>query len=273
MGFNVKVNLPSGKKVRVPELKNSNYFTILKFCENEDLEGLCKFFNYFLFDNLDNLDIIDKFYVLLLVRMIYVDPELILVNADKTNINYNIQNIIDNIDNGDFTLNKIYHQDKYTLELGLPDSLYFDSLNDVFLSIIKKIQILDTKIDFSGLKEEEKEEILNHIPNFIFNILQNHLSIISSNLSNFVIVNDIDELGIKSINLDIVSNGLITFLMSMFSTGLTIFFETMFIFTSKLGFTAQDFLNLTPLDSKVLLNIYKKEQIEREEELKKQESV
>jgi hypothetical protein len=47
----------------------------------------------------------------------------------------------------------------------------------------------------------------------------------------------------------------------------------MYVFTSKLGFTAEDFYNLTPLDSKVLLNIYKKELSEKEEELKNQEGV
>jgi hypothetical protein len=273
MGFSVKINLPSGKAVRVPELKNSDYFTILKFCENEDLEGLCNFFNLCLFNNLTGLDIVDKFYILLLVRMMYVDPELILENEEKTNINFSIQNIIDNIDSAEFDFNKVYRDDKYILELGLPDSLYFDSLNDIFLSIIKKIQISDTEIDFGSLKEEEREEVLNYIPNSIFTILKKHITIISSDLSDFAVIDGSDEFGIKGINLDIVSNGVITFLMSIFSTGLTGFFEMMYIFTSKLGFTAQDFLNLTPLDSKVILNIFKKEQSEREEELKKQGEV
>jgi len=273
MDFSVKINLPSGKLVRIPELKNKDYFTILKFCENEDLEGLCNFYNFYLFDKIHSLDIIDKFYILLLVRMMYVDPELVLENENKQNLNYSIQNIIDNIDNTEFDFNKIYRDDKYILELGLPDSLYFNSLNDIFLSIIKNIEISDTKINFSNLKEEEKEEVLSYIPNSVFSILKKHIMVISSDLSGFVVINGSDEFGIKGVNLDIVSNGIITFLMSIFSTGLTSFFEMMYIFTGKLGFTAHDFLDLTPLDSKVLFNIYKKEQSEREEELKNREEV
>lgn len=273
MDFSVKISLPSGKSVRVPELKNKDYFTILKFCENEDLEGLCNFFNHCLFNNLLSLDIIDKFYILLLVRMMYVDPELVLESENKNNINFSIQNIVDNIDSAEFDFTKVYRDDKYILELGLPDSLYFDSLNDIFLSVIKKIQISDTEIDFSSLKESEREEILNYIPNSIFTILKKHIMVISSDLSDFVVIDGSDEFGIRGINLDIVSNGVIAFLMSIFSTGLTTFFEMMFVFTGKLGFTAQDFLNLTPLDSKVILNIYKKEQSEREEELKNQGQV
>ena len=273
MHFSVKIDLPSGKTVRVAELKNKDYFTILKFCENEDLEGLCSFFNSCFFDRLPSLDIIDKFYILLLVRMMYIDPELLLQGENKETVNFSIQNIIDNIDLAEFDFTKVYRGDKYVLELGLPDSLYFDSLNDVFLSIIKKIQIADKEINFSNLEEQEREEVLNYIPNSIFSILKKHTETISSDLSNFIVIDSNDEFGIKGINLDIISNGVISFLMSIFSTGLTSFFEMMYIFTGKLKFTAHDFLELTPLDSRVILNIYKKELADKEEELKNQKEV
>lgn len=273
MDFSIKINLPSGKTIRVPELKNKDYFTILKFCENEDLEGLCIFLDSCFFSKLTGLDIIDKFYTLLLVRMVYIDPELVLENKDKESINFNIQNIIDNIDSAELDFNKVYRSDKYMLNLGLPDSLYFDSLNDILLGIIKKIQIADTEINFSNLNEQEKEEVLNYIPNSIFTILKRHVELISSDLGNFVVINSVEEFGIKGINLDIVSNGVITFLMSMFSTGLSSFFEMMYVFTNRLKFTARDFFELTPLDSRVILNIHKKELADKEAELKNREEV
>jgi len=273
MDFSVKISLPSGKTIRVPELKNKDYFTILKFCENEDLEGLCLFLNVCFFDKLPSLDIIDKFYILLLVRMMYIDPELVLENKNGENINISIQSVIDNIDSVEFDFNKVYRGDRYVLELGLPTSLYFDSLNDIFLNIIKRIEVADKAIDFSSLDQQEKEEVLNYIPNTIFNMLKRHIEIISSDLGNFVVIDKNDDFGISGINLDIISNGVITFLMSIFSTGLTSFFEMMYIFTNRLGFTSQDFLQLTPLDSRVLFNIYKKELADKEEELKKQRAV
>jgi hypothetical protein len=273
MDFNVKIKLPSGKTVRVPELKNRDYFTILKFCENEDMEGLSNFFDFFQFNKILGTDIIDKFYLLLLVRMMYVDPELILMDKNKVNINFSIQNIIDNIDQFDGDYNRIYRKDRLLLELGLPDSLYFNSLNDIFLSIIKRMEVSDKAINFDSLTEVEREEVLSYVPSSVFTILKDHIDIISANLSDFVIIETNEEFGIEGINLDVVSNGIISFLLSIFSTGLTNFFEMMYIFTSKLGFTAEDFYNLTPLDSKVILNIYRKELAEKEEELKNQEGV
>lgn len=273
MDFSISVVLPSGKTVRVPELKNKDYFTILKFCENEDLEGLCNLLNSCFFTKLRDLDIIDRLYVLLLVRMVYIDPEIVLENKNKENINLDIQSIIDNIDSLEIDFNKTYRDDKYTLELGLPDSLYFGSLNDIFLSVIRKIQIADKEVIFSNLSEQEREEVLNHIPNSIFTILKKHVEHISSNLDNFVMISKNEDFGIEGISIDIISNSVIGFLLSLFSTGLTPFFEMMYIFTNKLRFTAQDFLNLTPLDSRVILNLYKKEMADREEELKNQKEV
>ena len=273
MDFSIKIKLPSGKTIRIPELKNKDYFTILKFCENEDIEGLNEFFHSFLFENLPTIDIIDKFYILVLVRMMYVDPELVLVDSNNININFGLQNIINNIDllGADYT--KAYQNNKFSLELGLPTSLYFTNIEDLYLSVIKQIKIADKVVNFSNITKEEREEILTYIPSSVFNIIKTHIDGISDNLSNFVVIEGSEDCNIEEFNLNIISNGVITFLLSIFSTGLTVFFEMLYVFTSKLGFTAEDFYNLTPLDSKVILNIYKKEISEKEEELKNQEGV
>ena len=89
-------------------------------------------------------------------------------------------------------------------------------------------------------------------------------------MRNFVIIEGNETFNINEINLNVLSNGIISFILGIYSMGLSSFFEMMYIFTSKLKFTSADFLNLTPLDSKVLLNIYRKELSEKEEELKKQ---
>ena len=149
MEFNIKTRLPSGKEVRIPELKNKDFFTILKFCENEDFEGLNNFFNEVIFKGIEDLDIIDKFYVLLLVRMIYVDPEIIFEDKNKSAVNFSIQNILEKIDLFERDYDKVYEFNTYKIELGLPNLLYFEDLNDIYLSIIKKIQISDKIIKFN----------------------------------------------------------------------------------------------------------------------------
>jgi hypothetical protein len=270
MEFNIKTRLPSGREVRIPELKNKDFFIILKFCENEDFEGLDNFLNKIIFKGIEDLDIIDKFYALLLVRMIYVDPEIVFEDKNKSAVNFSIQNILEKIDLFERDYDKVYEFNSYKIELGLPNLLYFEDLNDIYLSIIKKIQISDKSIKFNTLSVEEKELILSNIPNSVFSLIKNYINLLSQNLQNFVVIEGNETFNISEINLNVLSNGIISFILGIYSMGLSSFFEMMYVFTSKLGFTSADFLNLTPLDSKVLLNIYRKELSEKEEELKKQ---
>jgi len=270
MQFSIKTRLPSGRTVRIPELKNKHLFILLKFCENEDLEGLNNFFNEVIFTGLEDLDIIDKFYAVLLVRMIYVYPEIIFEDKDRKTINFNIENILEKIDLFERDYDKVYNLDKFVIELGLPNLLYFENLNDVYLSIIKKIKLGEKIIKFNTLSTSEKEIILSNIPNSVFSIIKSYSNQLSTNLNNFVIIEKNVNFNLDEINLNVLSNGIISFILGIYSSGLSNFFEMLYIFTSKLGFTSHDFLELTPLDSRVLLNIYKKEMSEKEEELKKQ---
>ena len=270
MAFNIKTRLPSGRTVRIPELKNKDFFIILKFCENEDFEGLNSFFNEIIFKGLEDLDIIDKFYAILLVRMIYVYPDIMFEDKNKNTINFSIENILEKIDLFERDYDKAYKLDKFDIELGLPNLLYFEDLNDIYLSIIKKIKVGDKVIKFNTLSMDEKEVILSNIPNSVFSIIKSYSNQLSTNLNNFVIIEKNANFNLDEINLNVLSNGIISFILGIYSSGLSNFFEMLYIFTSKLGFTSHDFLELTPLDSRVLLNIYKKEMSEKEEELKKQ---
>ena len=55
--------------------------------------------------------------------------------------------------------------------------------------------------------------------------------------------------------------------MSLFSTGLKNFLELIYIFGNRLSISTEAFFNLTPLDSKVLVNIYNKDIEEQNKEL------
>lgn len=264
MEFNVKSRLPSGQIVRIPELKNKDFFTILKFCENEDYEGLSSFLNHTTLKGLEYLDIIDKFYILLLMRMLYIDPEIMFEDKNKCTITYTIQDMLEKINLFERDYEKIYDINQFKIELGLPNTLYFEGVNDIYLSTIKHIHLYDKHIDFSVLNEEEKELILSNIPNTIFTVIKNYIATLSENLKCFVIVDANDDFDIEEINLNILSNGIISFILGIYSTGLSNFFQLMYQFTNKIGFTSSDFFNLTPLDSRVIFNIYQKELSEKE---------
>jgi hypothetical protein len=268
MEFSIKLQLPSGRSVKIEELKNRDYFTILKFCENRDLEGLDELFSDLFFKgNLNSLNIIDKFYFLLAVRMLFIDPDIGFNDSVGSVIKFSINNILEKIDLLGKDLDAEISESGFNLTLGLPDKLYFRSLNDIYSSVIKTIQYRDKTIVFSGLNDVEREEVLAYLPNMLFLPINRYITQISNELQNFVIIEKNDQFNIEEINTNIISNEFMGFVMSLFSTGLKNFLELIYIFSNRLGISTESFFNLTPLDSKVLVNIYNKDIEEQNKEL------
>lgn len=269
MEFSIKLQLPSGETVKVKELKNKDYFTILKFCENRDLEGLDELFNNLFFKGeMRSLSIIDKFYFLLAVRMLFIEPDIAFNDNMGASIKFSINNILEKIDLLEKDLDIQLYEAGFALTLGLPDKLYFKSLNDIYSSVIKTIKFKDNNIKFSELNDIEREDILSHLPNTLFTPINTYITQISNELQNFVIIERNDQFNIEEINTNIISNEFMGFIMSLFSTGLKNFLELIYIFSNRLGISTEAFYNLTPLDSKVLVNIYNKDIEEQNKELK-----
>jgi hypothetical protein len=269
--FQVKVNLPSGKIISLSELKNRENQVILKYCENSDAEGLNNYFNNTIFKHNKSLDIIDKFYTLLALRMIFIDPDIIFIDKAGNEIKYSIANILNKVELLDIDYNKrIIVNDNITIDLSLPNLLYFININDIYISTIKNIKLQSEQIIFCDLASDIQEEILKELPNSLFRHINKHITHISQQLQTLIIIEENVGLNISEYSTDIISNQLMGFIMSLFSTGLKNFFEVMYTFTTKLHIDGATFLNLTPLDSRVLLNIYNKDIDEQNKALKKQ---
>ena len=257
--FKIKILLPSGRYIRLAELKNKDYQVILKYCENSDAEGLNDFFDSLVFSDYKSLDIIDKFYTLLTLRMMFIDPDLSFTDKSGREVKFSIANILEKIDHFQNDFDRVISIEGFTIELGLPTLLYFKDINDIYTSTIKNIKLNNNTLDFNILTLEQKEEILSYIPNVFFTHIKKHISQISKQLQSFVLIEQNTTFNIEEINTDVISNEFMGFILSVFTTGLKNFFDMMYAFTTKLNIDGNTFLNLTPLDSRVLINIFNKD--------------
>ena len=266
-GFKIKIQLPSGKRIRLEELKNKDYLTILKYCENADIEGLNDLFNFIIFKgDLKFLDIIDKFYILLTTRMLFIDPDLLFSNTNGT-VNYGISTILEKIDCFQNDFEQTINVQDFTVDLGLPNTLYFKSIDDIYSSIIRTIKFKDNVLNFAELTEQDKEKVLATIPNLLFPHINKYITQISKQLQDFVIIEHNEAFNIEGINTNIISNEFMNFIMMIFSTGLKNFFELLYIFSNRLSISGDTFFDLTPLDTRVLINIYNKDIDDQNKEL------
>jgi hypothetical protein len=260
--FTIKIKVPTGRTVRVPEIKNKEYLSLLKFCQNEDIEGLSSFFEDTIFSKIHTsgeLTIIDRLYILIYLRMVFVEPNIFFKDNRDTNINFNLSNILKKIDDHESDYTKTVSRESFTLDLGLPNMLYYNDIDDLFIGAIKRIQIKDKVLDFSNITKEERESILGYLPADVFKDISNYIKEISHNVRDFIIIEKNETLNIDELNLDITTNGVIGFILALFTQNLKTYYELMYFFMCKLLMPHETFINLTPIETKVMINIYEKE--------------
>jgi hypothetical protein len=256
--FNVRINLPSGKFINVQELTNKNFLILLKFCENNDLRGLDQCFNELFDQTYVTLNIIDKFYTLLAYRMLFVDPE-ITFKFDSSQININIADILHKIDQTSRDYLRTYVVEGIHIELDLPNIIYFTDIDDLFTGVIKTIKLNNTSVNFSELTESAKLDILAQLPTTYFNTIKSYIDTISTQLQSFIIVEGNSDFNVSEVKINIISNGFLNFIRGIYSTGLQNFLELLYYSSSKLNISSDTFFNLTPLDTRVLFNIYNRD--------------
>lgn len=269
--FTIPVTLPSGRTIRIAELTNKLYLTLIKYSENRDLEGLSNFFLELLSLPTD-LDIIDRLYVIVYLRMVFVSDIIIFTNKDNRSLEFNIELIlskIEKIERDNFI--KVFTINDITVTLGLPTAIYFKDDTNIINSIIHSIQFKNNFIDFSKLNDTDKDSILMRLPSQVAVKIDNYLHQLKQDLGEIVLIDEIKEFNIEQYSIDILSNRPMLFACSLYSHNLIDYFETLYGYVTKISADPEFYNNLSPVETRVILNIHNKE-IEREnKELKNQQ--
>lgn len=268
--FSVEIKLPSGKQKRLQELNNKQYLTIIKYCENEDYKGLSLFF-----DNLylsKDLDIFDRLYVLIYVRMIFVNESLSFTTKENRDVDISLSTVLDKLEQNYTNLSKRIERGNITLDLGLPTCSYFETIEDIFNNIIQKITINENTIDFTSLSENEKKAILDNLPTNVFKELKTYIDSLSQNLLDIKIIESNETLGISEMNLNIIGNGVMQFVATIYGNNLKSFYEFIYAFYAHITNGSDVFFHISPVESKILLNIHNKRVQDENKELKKENS-
>ena len=257
--FHIKLALPSGKTIDIVELTNFNYLAILKYCENQDLAGLNLFFEEVIFkNNTESYSILDKFYCLVAIRMIFIGPEISLIN-DNHNISYSVAKILSNLDSFEVEQSKLITVRGFKILLGLPNIMYFNNIGEMYTSMIKTICFNNNTINFSTLTKEEQDPILAQLPTIILTRINQFALELSKTLKDCTIIDGNNSLNIAEVKATILSNEFMNIIVSLFSTGLKNFYNTMYIAFTKIHIDGPTFKEMSPQEIAVLINIYNEE--------------
>ena len=267
--FSIPVTLPSGRSIRVTELTNKLYLTLIKYSENKDFEGLDSFFIELL--NIpSDLDIVDRLYLLVYFRMIFISDIIIFSNKDKRSLEFNLELIlskIESIKRDDFI--KSYKIKDIIVTLGLPTALYFKNETSIINSVIQSIQFKNNYINFSKLNDADKDTILKRLPAQFAVYIDEFIKQLKLDIGEIVLIDEIKQFNVEQYSIDILSNRPMLFACSLYSHNLIDYFETLYGYVTKISADPEFYNNLSPVETRVILNIHNKEIEKENKELKK----
>lgn len=266
--FSIELELPSGKKLRVPELNNRDYLDIIKFCSNDDLYGLEMKFRSIL--SLEKLSIIDVFYTLVYMRSVFIGNEISFAGKDKIEIKYSLDILLEKIISSHVEHNAVIKVGNIQINTSIPNCLYFENIDALYTSTIKSMTHNGIDIDFSDLSKSDQTVILDRLPTEAFLKIQQFINTLSEELSDITLIENNDMVGLEEYRASLLGNSLVNFIKLIFNYDLNTFYEMMYNYNHFVSNGSGDFFNLTFLEVSLLMNIHADRIKKENEESKKQ---
>ena len=266
MEFSIEVALPSGKKVRVKELKNSEYLSIIKYAQNKDFEGLGAFVDK-LFIRPD-LNIVDRIYLLIYMRMTFIEPDINLTVDDKT-VAVSVASMLDKIEESYVDLETRIIVNDIEVTLDLPCITHYKKVEDVLIATIKHIRIGNDEIDFSEQCSEMKDEVLSNLPASIFEHVNKFLGTIQDNLLNVDLIEENKTVGLQATRINLLANNMLEFISSLYGTDLQGFYTMIYSFQNTIMPGSSLFFDMSPIESRIIMNLHHKRVKEENDQLKR----
>lgn len=288
MKFTYPVYVPSvDKHINFRELLNKHYIAVLKFIANEDDINLEQYFNK-LIDHLNddvhasNLNKIDKFCVLLSLRITCIGPELSLeLTCSKTEQKYSgtidLYAVLSMVSQLAVTKSKVVDMGNgIKMHLTMPVSLYYGGIKssiDAITDVIQCVQVRDIKHDMSGLSLVEKNSIIDHLPGKNFDRLLKFVSTTQKKFSDLVVFKDKsphdDEAEFRDYKLGLYDNSMYEMLKLCYNSHIAGYYNNMYTLCDTMGFTADYVQNITPAESNIFIN-QKKQEVEKQKQQQQQ---
>jgi len=251
LDFYYTVEITKGRKVYCKEFTNHHLITIQKYIETSDNELLCEYLDNLVYDlvkEVNNLNYLDKFLILLNIRKNCLGGTLDLVSKDKTknsiSISYIEKLILDNYEDKTYTeeLNNVKITCSYPIKISFYNSFY---------DYISKIQIENEKIFLGNLPYNESEQYLENIPLQLLKKLKNKNYLLNQKTINlFEIRNKKDTTKFK---FSYKSEEIFSILKLSFSDNLKNLLYYQYICSSKLHIPPSDYLKMTPGETKIII--------------------
>lgn len=261
MDYKVKIYVPSQQSFEYfNELKNREALAISKYIKANDEYGLSLYFNE-LIKNAQDVDILDKFFILLQLRALNVSNKVTISGKHESGsdatFNINLFSFLGKY--LDYQQNVpqqfTFTRDNLSIIFRRPRNIYFKNFYSLLCDSIEQVLIDDEDI----LKNKNNQEKINIILKFnkkTLNDIKDFLNNINES-SELYFCRPENGISIPTIKISFFNNTLFSILKSLYKTEISYFYSKFYICLTKLGLSYDDYLKLSFVETDILLNIYK----------------
>ena len=111
---------------------------------------------------------------------------------------------------------------------------------------------------------------MDNLPASMFNHIEKFVRTTQETLLDVAIVDEDSSIGVERISIDIFNNGVMQFIANIFSTDLAAFYKLIYVFQNTIMPGSNLFFELSPIETKIILNEHSSRMKEENDKLQKQ---
>lgn len=266
-----ELSTPSGKVYRLREITNAEYLTLLKFSMSENSKMVLQSMEEVIretIDDYDNLNIIDKAYILMAFIFYNIRPVVSLKTPLMGDIEVSLTTMLDAIEKS-YVKNLTIEcevNENMSIICSYPTRYEMDD-NEIsidYLSGIREVKVNGKIFELSPDEIKTLAEKMNSKDSFALDeLIRENISQIS-NLSENIPNTDL--------TINVVSPQPFLVILQMLKEPLETFYQQMYIMVQYVKFSREDYMSMSPTEVQVIIGNFLEDKRKQKEEMEQRQN-
>lgn len=272
MRFKIPFDLPASKRrVHYTEFNNSHHFNVIKYMSTNDDGVIESMFNDVVHDltgeDAIKMFAVDKFCLLLDVRSVALGDKIEFKTNTQAKASFNLSSILNTIRTvvEPAQLSHDVHVGDVVLTTSVPRRLQTSNVDDLVHNSMYTIQDGDNTYYFDDMSLREQQALLASLPADVLNSVLANINKNQTVIQDTFLIKENLNIGIESLPLGLYDNSLFAFLKSIYAEDLMGFYELQYSLITKLHISYDHFMQMTPNECRVFINMHNKEMKKQED--------
>lgn len=272
MRFKIPFDLPAvRRRVCYTEFNNLHHFNVIKYMSTNDDNVIEDMFNDIIHDltGEDALKMfaVDKFCLLLDIRSVALGDKIEFKTNSQVKASFNLSSILHNVRNiiENTQLSHDVHVGDVVLTTSVPRRIQTSNVDDLVHNSIYTIQDDNNVYYFDDMSSKEQQALLSSLPADVLNKVIENINKNQAVIKDTFLIKENTDIGIDAFPFGLYDNSLFAFLKSIYSEDLMGFYELQYSLITKLHISYDHFMQMTPNECRVFINIHNKEMKKQED--------